>query len=287
MTEIIKLGNKNPCGHGSGGGLFDPRGISPTVCCGDKTYIYIVVREESKSEHTDNLQCNEGGVVTDLCNCLDANYFKGVGSNQERTGVIATDNMNIPILIDKGRGVGSSSNLGILAINNEIASCLCARDYKGISRRGANAVVKIDGFNMDSDQVSARAIKAQYFKNSASNFCRNGSYGATAVIEKGDENIENNNIRIRKLTPRECWRLQAFPDDFFEKAAAVVSNTQLYKQAGNAVTVSVAKAIGDRLREIELEELAEANAGEELKEVAETLEDELNALLTEKENENE
>lgn len=54
-------------------------------------------------------------------------------------------------------------------------------------------------------------------------------------------------IRIRKLTPRECWRLQGFSDEQFDKAQAVNSNNQLYKQAGNAVTVNVAKAIGDHL----------------------------------------
>lgn len=50
---------------------------------------------------------------------------------------------------------------------------------------------------------------------------------------------------IRKLTPRECFRLQGFPDELFEKAQAVNSNTQLYKQAGNAVTTTVAKALGE------------------------------------------
>lgn len=63
------------------------------------------------------------------------------------------------------------------------------------------------------------------------------------------------NVRIRRLTPRECWRLQGFPDEYFDKAkAAGVSDTQLYKQAGNGVTVNVARAIGERLREIELTE---------------------------------
>lgn len=59
-------------------------------------------------------------------------------------------------------------------------------------------------------------------------------------------------IRIRKLTPRECWRLQGFPDEYFDRAkAAGVSDTQLYKQAGNAVTVNVARVIGESLTEIE------------------------------------
>ena len=46
-------------------------------------------------------------------------------------------------------------------------------------------------------------------------------------------------IRIRKLTPRECWRLMTFTDEDFDKAAAVNSNTQLYKQAGNAIVKDV------------------------------------------------
>lgn len=51
-------------------------------------------------------------------------------------------------------------------------------------------------------------------------------------------------IRIRRLTPKECFRLQGFTDEQFDRAAAVNSETQLYKQAGNAVTVNVVEAIG-------------------------------------------
>ena len=49
--------------------------------------------------------------------------------------------------------------------------------------------------------------------------------------------------RIRKLTPRECWRLMDFSDEDFEKAAEVNSNTQLYKQAGNSIVANVLVAI--------------------------------------------
>ena len=53
--------------------------------------------------------------------------------------------------------------------------------------------------------------------------------------------------RIRKLTPKECFRLQGFPDKYFERAEAVNSNSQLYKQAGNSVTVNVVYEIARRL----------------------------------------
>ena len=55
--------------------------------------------------------------------------------------------------------------------------------------------------------------------------------------------------KIRKLTPRECWRLQGFPDWVFDKAQEINSNSQLYKQAGNRVTVNVIEEIAKRLRE--------------------------------------
>lgn len=67
---------------------------------------------------------------------------------------------------------------------------------------------------------------------------------------------ENNHLldgyRIRKLTPRECWRLQGFPDWAFDKAQAVNSNSQLYKQAGNSVTVNVIEAIARKLEETDV-----------------------------------
>ena len=55
-------------------------------------------------------------------------------------------------------------------------------------------------------------------------------------------------IAIRKLTPKECFRLQGWPDDYFEKAQFVNTDSQLYKQAGNGVTVSVIKAIAEKLK---------------------------------------
>lgn len=65
--------------------------------------------------------------------------------------------------------------------------------------------------------------------------------------EKHDENLY---FRVWRLTPRECWRLQAFEDELFDRAkAAGVSDTQLYKQAGNAVTVNIVYEIGKRIQE--------------------------------------
>jgi DNA (cytosine-5)-methyltransferase 1 len=60
-------------------------------------------------------------------------------------------------------------------------------------------------------------------------------------------------IRIRKLTPKECWRLQGFSEQHIGRAFGTgLSDSQLYKQAGNAVSVPVANAIGKKLMEVRL-----------------------------------
>ena len=86
-------------------------------------------------------------------------------------------------------------------------------------------------------------------------FKRNGepAFTLTAVDRNGVLIDDGTSIAIRKLTPLECWRLQGFTDEQFSRAKqAGISNSQLYKQAGNAVTVPVVKAIGQKLKENEV-----------------------------------
>ena len=64
-------------------------------------------------------------------------------------------------------------------------------------------------------------------------------------------------IRIRKLTPRECWRLMTFPDEAFDKVKDLNSNTQLYKQAGNSIVVKVLEKIFKNLLEGEQNETSD------------------------------
>ena len=86
-------------------------------------------------------------------------------------------------------------------------------------------------------------------------FKQNGepAFTLTAADRNGILIDDGTSIAIRKLTPLECWRLQGFTDEQFSRAKqAGISNSQLYKQAGNAVTVPVVKAIGQKLKENEV-----------------------------------
>ncbi len=83
--------------------------------------------------------------------------------------------------------------------------------------------------------------------NSKTRRGRVGKQIANTLLTGEEQCVVMNNFRIRKLTPKECWRLQGFPDWAFERAEKVNSNSQLYKQAGNSVTVNVIEAIARRL----------------------------------------
>ena len=86
------------------------------------------------------------------------------------------------------------------------------------------------------DRINKRQNGRRFKENS------DPSFTLTAQDKHG---VMLKNYTIRKLTPRECWRLQAFPDELFDKAQqAGLSDSQLYKQAGNSVTVNVIEYIG-------------------------------------------
>lgn len=83
--------------------------------------------------------------------------------------------------------------------------------------------------------------------NSKTRRGRVGKGIANTLLTSDEQCVVDTNYRIRKLTPKECWRLQGFPDWAFERAAKVNSNSQLYRQAGNSVTVNVIEAIAKEL----------------------------------------
>ena len=84
--------------------------------------------------------------------------------------------------------------------------------------------------------------------NSKTRRGRVGKQIANTLLIGESQGVVEPDFRIRKLTPRECWRLQGFPDWAFDKAQDVNSNSQLYKQAGNSVTVNVIAAIAKELK---------------------------------------
>jgi len=124
-----------------------------------------------------------------------------------------------------------------------ILLCCCEGWKKGLPIREA----KKDGYTMANHGDS---INLSY-PNSTSRRGRVGKQVAQTVLTGSQMGVLLC-CRIRRLTPRETWRLQAFEDELFDRArAAGISDAQLYKQAGNAVTVNVVYEIGLKLKEVE------------------------------------
>lgn len=69
--------------------------------------------------------------------------------------------------------------------------------------------------------------------------CDASNYISNEVGENYDLKTNSSDLHIRRLTPRECWRLMGFTDEEFEKAGLINSDTQLYKQAGNSIVVNM------------------------------------------------
>ena len=131
----------------------------------------------------------------------------------------------------------SSAANSILDISG-IAPCLDTMSGGG---REPKILQKGRGYNKGGEHDSAPTL-------SANSWHENNLLKVYDFYNKSfRKNGISDGIRIRKLTPRECWRLQGFPDWAFDKAQEINSNSQLYKQAGNSVTVNVIKAIAERM----------------------------------------
>ena len=116
---------------------------------------------------------------------------------------------------------------------NKISCTLSSQGGGCGAKTGLYTFVDINKKGSVQTTDTARALLARYSKGQP-----NRTAECSGVLESDES------IRIRRLTPRECFRLQGFTDEQFDRAAAVNSETQLYKQAGNAVTVNIVAEVG-------------------------------------------
>ena len=104
-------------------------------------------------------------------------------------------------------------------------------------------LVTIDD-NVSNDEIKINVIGSYSPSgHDTSRIVDENGLAPTAKENHGTVTATIQNYRIRKLTPKECWKLMGFDDEDFEKAEKVNSNTQLYKQAGNSIVVDVLENI--------------------------------------------
>ena len=135
---------------------------------------------------------------------------------------------------EKGNGFGFC-----VKDKNEISPTITARYYKD----GAECLIVREATKKGySEATTGDSINLEHPKSKT----RRGRVGrgvAQTITTSPQQAVVKNNLQLRKLTPKECFRLMGFDDNDFQAAASFNSNTQLYKQAENSIVVPVLEAI--------------------------------------------
>lgn len=171
----------------------------------------------------------------------------GVPQNRERVYIVGhygepTGKPLLPIRRESTAALREiiGGRQGARVYDGDKISCTLSSQGGGLGgRTGLYTFVDLNKKGSVQTTDTARALLARYNKGQP-----NRPAECSGVLEPDVP------IRIRRLTPRECFRLQGFTDEQFDKATAVNSENQLYKQAGNAVTVNVVKEIGRHIKEV-------------------------------------
>lgn len=226
-------------GKSQAGSVYDTGGVSPTLDTAAGGYREPIITESIG--HTMNR--NELKEQTDVSHCLMARDYKGLG-NQDMTGVVEQE---CRAVLTPDRTNKSQNGRQIKDVEEPMFT-LTAQDQHGVAENDKVLFIKEATKQGYAVAEVGDAVNTQ-FPNSETRRGRVGKEIANTLEASGcNQGVVTTDIRIRKLTPKECWRLQGFSDeqhDLVEKAG--VSNSQRYKQAGNAVTVNVIHAIAQRL----------------------------------------
>lgn len=198
--------------------------------------------------------CNSGTETTSVARCLQARYQKGYGTYKAQNSGIA-----IPVLTpDRAE---KRQNGRRFKEDGEPMFTLTGQDRHGIAievkeatKQGyAECRVGIDSVNFSMPNSKTRRGRVgQEIANTLDTSCNQGIFVQVSeelVVYAVWYEKYQCYIAIRRLTPLECFRLQGWTDDYFKKAEFVNSDSQLYKQAGNGVTVNVIRTIAEKLGE--------------------------------------
>ena len=239
QSKIEIVGNtKNPNGtsQGTGSVVYDSNGLIGTLCARDykeSKQVAIPVLTPDRAEKRQN-----------------GRRFKTDGepmftlTAQDRHGVVVENKVKqVGNLIDT-ESFGGNPHRGRVYDISGISPCLNCMGGGGLEPKIRVKEATSQGY---AEAEIGDSVNLSH-PNSKTRRGRVGKQIANTLLTGESQGVVEPDFRIRKLTPRECWRLQGFPDWAFDKAQEVNSNSQLYKQAGNSVTVNVITAIAKELQ---------------------------------------
>lgn len=197
--KVLKIGNINPSGNGMNGSVYSENGLSPTLTTNKGEGSKVAIKQATKQGY---IECEIGGVA-------DLSY----PDSKTRRGKVQDNGNTCPTI--------TATETGICRI--EPKERFFKQALETLNENDCNSGDTINAFNKHVDKSGyspTLTTRPEGFK--------------TAILPVTDD------IRIRKLTPKECFRLMGFSDENFDaEQKAGVSNSQLYKQAGNSIVVDV------------------------------------------------
>ncbi|HFU4110627.1 TPA: DNA (cytosine-5-)-methyltransferase, partial [Streptococcus suis] len=260
-AHLERLGNINPSKRGLNGEVYLTNGLAPTLTRGKgegaKIAIPVLTPDRlEKRQHGRRFKDNQDPMFT--------------LTSQDKHGVVVAG--NLPTSFDQTGRVfdisGLSPTLTTMQGGDKVPKILLREELpflkiKEATKTGYAKATLGDSVNLAyPDSTKRRGRVGKGISNTLTTSDNMGVvvaaleyrqakwYEVTGIVLDG----KLYRLRIRRLTPRECFRLQGFPDWAYERAESVSSKSQLYKQAGNSVTVTVIEAIAREFRRTEEEE---------------------------------
>lgn len=231
--------------------VYDPSGGSPTLTTMGGGHREPKILEQSIAvvKNRGNLQQRE------VVNCIDANYFKGLDNHGQRSHILETEVEEVYALTERrteeakrirreyrkkyDKDYSPRRGKELVPRRYSIGNCLTTSvsvEHWLLEKSSTLEVRPV----LTPDRTKKRQEGRRFKEDGEPAFTLN------TVDKHGVAIGRFPNYRIRKLTPLECFRLQGFPDEFYYKLKdQKISDTQLYKMAGNAVTVNVIVEIGE------------------------------------------
>ncbi|HEL2094992.1 TPA: DNA (cytosine-5-)-methyltransferase [Streptococcus suis] len=261
-AHLERLGNINPSKRGLNGEVYLTSGLAPTLTRGKgegaKIAIPVLTPDRlEKRQHGRRFKDNQDPMFT--------------LTSQDRHGVVVAG--NLPTSFDQTVDIsGLSPTLTTMQGGDKVPKILLREELpflkiKEATKTGYAKATLGDSVNLAyPDSTKRRGRVGKGISNTlttsdnmgvvvaALEYRQDKWYEVTGIVLEG----KLYRLRIRRLTPRECFRLQGFPDWAYERAESVSSKSQLYKQAGNSVTVTVIEAIAREFRRTEEEEKHES-----------------------------
>lgn len=238
--NTINVGEVTP--NSQAGQVYSSSGISPTIIAGTHGYAIGNILEDNQIKVVGELDIkghdsvkrvySQEGLSPTLTNMQGGNRQpKVLIKNATKKGydeAVDGDSVNLAY-------PNSRTRRG--RVGHQIAQTLTAADNMAVLE--TPYIVASRGRNPENpnSRVMGEYLEQRLEANT------NGTTNCISTVQK-DNYVVEENIKIRKLTPLECWRLMGFTDKDFEKAKETGnSNTQLYKQAGNSIVVNVLEKI--------------------------------------------